>query len=352
MSMFPTRRLSLLALAVGIGCGNGGAKSLDGGPLGGAGGAQATGGGSGAGGVTSTGGIFSDGGVVGPAVDAGPLGAAVQGPRALRHLPCDGCDRHLAGGQRRQRKRRGQRRLPPDRSSRLCRGLPPDPNRTNDVDRQLVAGSRPGASYDVRVRYSDPDGGTLDRGWATATASTRAEIVIPSARPAPCSSRPPERNGLHHGCSMFLVTGARPGAGGRRGSARRRDLLRRRVQPFELGHERGADRDSRRCPRRHSGRCRSVLFHLDARRRWCLHHHRQSTRSAFGVWPAARASIHTLISSQSLPLSASNALILRQMGLRSRCISPADADPTCRAACQVSRYNAPLTISGGFVYVI
>ena len=37
----------------------------------------------------------------------------------------------------------------------------------------------PGTSYDVRVRYSDPDGAPLDTGWVGATALTRAEIAIP-----------------------------------------------------------------------------------------------------------------------------------------------------------------------------
>jgi len=39
----------------------------------------------------------------------------------------------------------------------------------------------PGTSYDVRVRYVDPDGAPLDNGWASASASTRAETTIPSA---------------------------------------------------------------------------------------------------------------------------------------------------------------------------
>jgi len=37
----------------------------------------------------------------------------------------------------------------------------------------------PGTSYDVRVRYADPDGAPLDNAGAGATASTRAEISIP-----------------------------------------------------------------------------------------------------------------------------------------------------------------------------
>jgi parallel beta-helix repeat protein len=34
----------------------------------------------------------------------------------------------------------------------------------------------PGTSYDVRVRYADPDGAPLDTGWAGATAWTRSEL--------------------------------------------------------------------------------------------------------------------------------------------------------------------------------
>jgi parallel beta-helix repeat protein len=37
----------------------------------------------------------------------------------------------------------------------------------------------PATSYDVRVRYSDPDGAPLDTGWAAATASTRNELTFP-----------------------------------------------------------------------------------------------------------------------------------------------------------------------------
>jgi parallel beta-helix repeat protein len=37
----------------------------------------------------------------------------------------------------------------------------------------------PGTSYDVRVRYADPDGAPLDTGWAAGTASTRNDLAIP-----------------------------------------------------------------------------------------------------------------------------------------------------------------------------
>jgi parallel beta-helix repeat protein len=37
----------------------------------------------------------------------------------------------------------------------------------------------PGKSYDVRVRYADPDGAPLDTGWVGATASTRSELATP-----------------------------------------------------------------------------------------------------------------------------------------------------------------------------
>jgi hypothetical protein len=38
----------------------------------------------------------------------------------------------------------------------------------------------PGTAYDVRVTFSDPDGGPLDGSTVTGTASTRAEIAIPA----------------------------------------------------------------------------------------------------------------------------------------------------------------------------
>ena len=39
----------------------------------------------------------------------------------------------------------------------------------------------PGTAYDVRVAFSDPDGGPLHGATVEATASTRAEIIIPTA---------------------------------------------------------------------------------------------------------------------------------------------------------------------------
>jgi hypothetical protein len=38
----------------------------------------------------------------------------------------------------------------------------------------------PGTAYDVRVTFSDPDGGPLDGAVASGTASTRAEIALPA----------------------------------------------------------------------------------------------------------------------------------------------------------------------------
>jgi hypothetical protein len=42
----------------------------------------------------------------------------------------------------------------------------------------------PGTAYDVRVSFSDPDGGSLDGATVSGTASTRAEIVIPAPNDA------------------------------------------------------------------------------------------------------------------------------------------------------------------------
>ena len=144
MLISPCRRLSLLALAVGIGCGNGGARSLDGGTLGGAGGAQATGGGLGAGGVTSTGGILSDGGVVGPAVDAGPLGAAVGSLELYGTFHAMGVIATLPAGSDSNGNAVANVDCRLTGSSRLRRGIPPDPNWADDVHWQpVLARARP-----------------------------------------------------------------------------------------------------------------------------------------------------------------------------------------------------------------
>jgi hypothetical protein len=187
----PSRRFSLLVLAVGVGCGGGGDKSVDGAVPGGEGGMAGTGGGLGGGGMTSvggttasggvqaTGGTFLDGGVTGPGVDAGPLGSQVGSLELYGTFHAMGVIATLPAGSDGNSNAVANVDYRVTGVADYAAGFPL--TRTGPT---TFIGSlfwlAPGTSYDVRVRYSDPDGGALDQGWATATASTRAEITIPS----------------------------------------------------------------------------------------------------------------------------------------------------------------------------
>ena len=199
MTTFP--RLLFAALAAGIGCGSGGAKSLDaagtggegatGGMPGGDDGAQVTGGAPGSGGIAplggttatagtqGTGGTFLDGGAMGPAVDAGPLGANVGSLELYGTFHAMGVIATLPAGSDSNQNAVANLDYRMTGAADYSAGFPL--TRTGPT---TFIGSlfwlAPGTSYDVRVRYSNPDGGALDKGWAAATASTRAEITIPS----------------------------------------------------------------------------------------------------------------------------------------------------------------------------
>lgn len=182
------RRLCLVVLAIGIGCDGGSSKSLDGamgtggtlgddaaiptmgGSFGGAGG----GGGAGAGGVT-----FLDAGVVGPAVDAGTLGTSVGSVELYGTFHAMGVIATLPAGSDSNKNAVASLDYRVTGAGAYAAGFP-----LTRTGATTFIGSlfwlAPGTSYDVRVRYSDPDGGSIDKGWAAATASTRAEIVIPS----------------------------------------------------------------------------------------------------------------------------------------------------------------------------
>jgi parallel beta-helix repeat protein len=189
MMKLPSRRFSLLALAVGIGCGSGGAKSPDasgsggsdgtGGILGGDDGAQVAGGSAGTGGIASTGGTFLDGGAAGPAVDAGPLGSKVGSLELYGTFHAMGVIATLPSGSDSNNNAVANVDFRVTGAADFGAGFPL--TRTGPT---TFIGSLfwlvPGTSYDVRVRYSDPDGGALDRAWTASTASTRAEITIPS----------------------------------------------------------------------------------------------------------------------------------------------------------------------------
>jgi hypothetical protein len=190
MQKSPSRRLSLLALAVGMGCGGGGDSPSDGAVPGGEGGTEITGGSPGSGGVSSvggatatggagaSGGTFLDGGVTGPAVDAGPLGAQVGSLELYGTFHAMGVIATLPAGSDGNSNAVANVDYRVTGAADYAAGFP-----LTRTGATTFIGSlfwlAPGTSYDVRVRYSDPDGGTLDQGWAATTGSTRAEITIP-----------------------------------------------------------------------------------------------------------------------------------------------------------------------------
>jgi parallel beta-helix repeat protein len=196
MTRLPFRRLCVLMLA--LGCSGGGAKSLDagglggagdtGGTLGGYGGSEAAGGMPGSGGAApmggsgpalGTGGTFLDGGAVGPGVDAGPLGSKVGSLELYGTFHAMGVIATLPAGSDSNANAVANLDYRMTGAADYAAGFP-----LTRTGASTFIGSlfwlAPGTSYDVRVRYSDPDGGALDKGFATATASTRAEIAIPS----------------------------------------------------------------------------------------------------------------------------------------------------------------------------
>jgi parallel beta-helix repeat protein len=190
MQKSPSRRLSLLALAVGMGCGGGGDSPSDGAVPGGEGGTEVTGGSPGSGGVSSgggatatggagaSGGTFLDGGVMGPAVDAGPLGAQVGSLELYGTFHAMGVLATLPAGSDDNSSAVANVDYRVTGAADYAAGFP-----LTRTGATTFIGSlfwlAPGTSYDVRVRYSDPDGGILDQGWAATTGSTRAEITIP-----------------------------------------------------------------------------------------------------------------------------------------------------------------------------
>ncbi len=80
---------------------------------------------------------------------------------------------------RRPGSRRGGDAELPDRSSRFVEAFP----LTRTRDTQFVGSLfnlSPGTSYDLRVDFTDPDGGVLDGVTASASLATRAEIAVPT----------------------------------------------------------------------------------------------------------------------------------------------------------------------------
>lgn len=173
-------------IVVGAGCGGGvkkpadagsGADAMTTGP-GGEGGAIATGGATSAAG---NGGAVTDGGVFGPAVDAGPLGPAIGSIELYGTFHAMGVIATLPAGLDSNGNALASVDYRPAGTADYAAGFP-----LTRTSATTFMGSlfwlAPGTRYDVRVRYTDPDDASLDRGWTTATASTRTEIVISAAK--------------------------------------------------------------------------------------------------------------------------------------------------------------------------
>ncbi len=181
-----------------VGAGGGGGFARDaaspatGGALKGADGAMATGGAiardaasptmggtSGSVGAGGSGGAILDAGAVGPSIDAGTLGTNVGSVELYGTFHAMGVLATLPAGSDDNRNAVANLDYRVTGTVDYVAGFP-----LTRTGATTFTGSlfwlAPGTGYDVRIRYSDPDGGSVDKGWAEATASTRAEIVIPS----------------------------------------------------------------------------------------------------------------------------------------------------------------------------
>jgi parallel beta-helix repeat protein len=184
MTRSPSRRL-VPALVLALGCGGSGSQSPDaagtaGGP---GGGVQIVGGSTGTGGLAPIGGTTAttvlDGGATGPAVDAGPLGAKVGSLELYGTFHAMGAIATLPAGSDSNGNAVAYVDYRVSGAADYAAGFPLTRTGTATFIGSLFW-LAPGKSYDVRVRYADPDGGSLDKGWVTGTASTRAELSIPS----------------------------------------------------------------------------------------------------------------------------------------------------------------------------
>lgn len=158
-------------VALGFGCGSASTPSPQ------AGGAPAATGGA----PAATGGSLLDGGALGPAVDAGALGTKVGSIELYGTFQSMGVIATVPAGSDSNRNAVADVDYRVAGTADYSAGFP-----LTRTGATTFVGSlfwlAPGTNYDVRVRYSDPDGGSIDRGWAGAAASTRAEIVIPPAK--------------------------------------------------------------------------------------------------------------------------------------------------------------------------
>jgi parallel beta-helix repeat protein len=174
----------LAALSVPVlACGSGAQRS---GIDAGSGGISATGGGSGSlgtgggamGGITTTGGITGAGGNTVSPIDGGPLGSAVGSIELYGTFHAMGVIATIPSGADANNNAVANVEYRVSGAVDYAAGFP-----LTRVAATRFVGSlfwlAPGTSYDVRVRYADPDGAPLDTGWAGATASTRNELTAP-----------------------------------------------------------------------------------------------------------------------------------------------------------------------------
>jgi hypothetical protein len=180
--------MNRVAVAVWVvlvaGCGGKNQNAVDagtGGVVAGYGGVIGTGGlgilaSGGAAGLPTTGG---SGGSSSPPVDAGPLGTAIGTLELYGTFHSMGVIATLPAGTDSNRNAVANVDYRTSGGLDYVAGFP-----LTRVDATTFVGSlfwlTPGTTYDVRVRYADADGGTLDKGWASASAATRDEITIPA----------------------------------------------------------------------------------------------------------------------------------------------------------------------------
>ncbi len=123
------------------------------------------------GGATSGGGVAGSNGVTGPMLGSLELYGTFHAMGAIATLPA-GSDANSNAVANLEYRVSGV--------GEYAQGFP-----LTRVDASRFVGSlfwlTPGTDYDVRVRYTDPDGLPLDTGWVGATASTRDEITVPPA---------------------------------------------------------------------------------------------------------------------------------------------------------------------------
>ena len=207
----------------------------------------------------------------------------------------------------------------------------------------------PGTSYDVRVRYVDPDGAPLDTGWAGATAATRAEITLPS----PTRTLAVAPGGSGTACSAATPCPLSQAVG----QAQAGDEVLLAAGTYYEGSFSVSKSGTAAAPIVIRGTSGAILDGADP--------------SSF-TWTSGTGGVFSTTVNQPDPhlvlaqgqrlypysdlasvtsLAASNTPGFFANGTSVTVHLAGDADPT-NASLQVSRYNSALTITGSFVYVL